>query len=270
MKAPDLIIFDTSYYLPHENRNPNEEYYDIRIPNSFRFDIDNIADKTNNLPHMLPSVEHFENSIRRYGINEKSMIVVYDTNDRYLASARAWWTFQFFGIDNVYILEGGLLRWTQKNYPTEKGRDITYPPPSKFKVTKIRREILSTINDVLDNIETKNSQLIDTRPSGRFKGVVPEPREGVHSGHIPGSKNIEYTSILKDGSFKSNSEIENILKSNNIDRTKPIIVSCGSGVSASVLAFALHRMNIKYSLYDGSWSEYGKLEYNNPISTDLE
>lgn len=266
VKVPDIIIFDTSYYLPHENRNPNEEYYEIRLPNTFRYDIDQIADRTNNLPHMLPSIEHFENSLRKFGINENTMIVFYDSNDRYLASARAWWTFRFFGIDNVYILEGGLSRWIKMNYPTEKGKDITFPTPSKFYVTKIRREILSTINDILENIESKSAQLIDTRPNGRFKGIVPEPREGLHSGHIPGSINIEYLSLLKDGSFKSNSEIEDMLKDANIDSKKPIIVSCGSGVSASVLAFALHRLNMKYSVYDGSWSEYGKIEHNYPIS----
>lgn len=256
LEAPDLIVLDGSWHLPSENRDPRAEYDAEHIPGALFFDIDEISDTDNPLPHMLPSPEKFSSRMRKMGVGDGFRVVVYDAAGMFSA-ARVWWTFRVMGARDVAVLNGGLPKWKSEGRPLE---DMAPRARSERHFTARRNAaLIRDRGDILSIIDSGSDQIIDARAAARFEGTAPEPRPGLRSGHIPGSKNLPYNVLLNpDGTFKSASQIEEIFKNAGIDATRPIVTSCGSGVTASVLSLALAIIGQPDSaVYDGSWSEWG-------------
>lgn len=250
----DVVVVDGSFYLPAMKRDPAAEYLAGHIPGAVRFDIDEIADKSIPLPHMLPSPEQFAQAVGRLGISDRDTIVVYDGAGLFSAP-RVWWTFRLFGAQNVFILDGGLPRWKAEGQPLESGsakrelRSFTARAPEA---------IVAALKDVQSALAGNLAQVVDARPTDRFRGEAPEPRPGVRSGHIPGSLNVPSSNVIENGTLKSAAAIEAAFDAGGVDLEQPVITSCGSGVSAAILWLALDAIGRPpKALYDGSWSEWG-------------
>lgn len=249
-----VTVVDGSWHLPNTNRNAGEEYLEAHIPGAVFFDIDAIADVDNPLPHMLPTVDGFASAVGALGIEETQKIVVYDSPG--LSSApRVWWTFKIMGAPDVVILEGGLTKWRAEGRSVEAG-----PATHSTKTFRARFDdaAVSDLTQVRQGIADQTIQLVDARSRGRFLGEAPEPRSGVRSGRMPDSFNLPFTDIVDDGILKNPAAIAAAFDEAGIDLDRPIVTSCGSGVTAAILTLALQTIGVaKSSLYDGSWAEWG-------------
>jgi thiosulfate/3-mercaptopyruvate sulfurtransferase len=251
---PDVAVVDGSFYLPAMRRDAPSEYLAGHIPGAVRFDIDEIADKTIPLPHMLPSPDRFAQAVGRLGISDRDTIVVYDGAGLF-SSPRVWWTFRLFGAEHVFILDGGLPKWKAEGRPLESG---TVKRAARSFAARPAAKIVAALADVERALAGKSAQVVDARPADRFRGEAPEPRPGVRSGHMPGSHNVPSSSLIENGSLKSIEALRAAFEAGGVDVDRPIITSCGSGVSAAILWLALDALGRSpNALYDGSWSEWG-------------
>lgn len=256
IQAPDVIVIDGSWHLPTVSRNGYEEYLIEHIPGAVFFDIDEISETNSELPHMLPRPEKFSSRMRKMGIGDGSRIVVYDSYGMFSA-ARVWWTFRAMGVEDIAVLDGGLPKWKSEGRQLEEG-----PAPARSERHFTARRNAALIRDSEDvnaASTNKSEQIVDARSAARFTGDAPEPRQGLRSGHIPNSLNIPYDVLLnEDGTLKEVPQIKAIFEAAGLDLAKPIITTCGSGVTASILSLALAIIgHHNAAVYDGSWTEWG-------------
>jgi thiosulfate/3-mercaptopyruvate sulfurtransferase len=256
LDAPDLVIIDASWHMPSEGRDAHAEYLEGHIPGAIFFDIDEIADTKSELPHMLPPPEKFSSRMRSMGIGDGARVVIYDQRGLFSA-ARVWWTFRVMGVEDVSVLNGGLPKWKAEGRPLDSGE----PPCRTARHFTARRnlDLVRDVSDVKKIVKDKSAEIVDARAPERFAGTVPEPRPGLRAGHIPGARNVPFSRLLnKDGTLKSPDELERVFAEAGVDLGKPIVASCGSGITASVVALALAEIgHRRAAVYDGSWSEWG-------------
>ncbi len=260
----DLRVLDGSWWMPAENRDPRAEYLDAHIPGAVFFDIDAIADRTVDLPHMLPAPEAFAEAAGQLGLSRHGTIVAYDTFG-VRAAARVWWTLKVMGFENVFVLDGGLRAWLAEGRPVEPGDVI---PPATTVTPAFRPERVRSLGDVRGLVDSRAAQIVDARGGARFRAEVPEPRAGLRSGHMPGACNLPFDTLLEaDGRMKPMPAIRDAFKAAGVDLANPIVTTCGSGITASVLALALARLGRDdVAVYDGSWTEWGGLA-DTPVVT---
>lgn len=255
LAAPDIRIIDGSWHLPGAGRDAAAEYEAGHIPGARFFDIDEIADTRSTLPHMAPPVEKFVSRMRAMGIGDGHRIIIYDTHGIFSA-ARVWWLFRLFGKTDVAVLDGGLRKWKAEGRPLESGQPILR---ERHFTARQNAALVRDVTQVAAAAKVGDVQIVDARSPGRFRGEEPEPRPGLRPGRIPGSKNVPYGQLLNpDGTMKAPDELRQVFEAAGVDVTRPVITSCGSGVSAAVLNLALELLgNRRHSLYDGSWAEWG-------------
>ncbi|HSZ73610.1 MAG TPA: 3-mercaptopyruvate sulfurtransferase [Rhizomicrobium sp.] len=255
LTAPDVRVADASWYLPEAGRDARAEYMAAHIPGAVFFDIDALSDETSSLPHMLAPPAKFASRMRKLGIGDGNLIVVYDGAGVYSA-ARAWWMLRAMGHEYVAVLDGGFPKWKRENRPLE---DLEPFPIPKHFTPHQNHAILRDLDQMRANLSSHTEQVIDARGNPRFTASVPEPRPGVRGGHIPGSVNVPYTALTAaDGTLKPASELSHIFKDREIDLTRPIATTCGSGITAAIAMLALQVAGAKnVALYDGSWAEWG-------------
>ena len=256
LDAPDLRVVDASYYLPGEGLDPRQEFEAQHIPGAVFFDIDAIKDPASELPHMLPPPHIFSSKVRKLGLGDGLRLVIYDQRGIWSAP-RVWWTFRYFGHEEVAVLDGGLPKWLDEGRPVEDGEAR---PDERHFTPRVNNFLLRDRGQILDNLTAKSEQVLDARGAGRFEGRDPEPREGMRSGHIPGSRNLPFVELMDPASqtMLDKAELKARCTGAGIDLHKPGITTCGSGVTAAILSLALERIgNANVALYDGSWSEWG-------------
>lgn len=255
LSDPDVHVVDGTWHMPQLKRDARREFTEAHIPGAVFFDIDAIAESDTNLPHMLPSPEKFAREVGALGIGDGDQVVVYDVRG-VVSAARVWWTFRAFGHEDVAVLDGGLRQWRAAGRPVESG---TPSPISRRLTARLRPALVRDLEAVRANLTSRAAQVIDARSRGRFAGTEPEPRAGLRGGHIPGSLNLPYDELYRpDGTLRPEPELRDAFSKAGLDPSRPVITSCGSGVTASVLALALHLLGQRdVAVYDGSWSEWG-------------
>ncbi len=256
LDAPDLVVLDGSTHLPTAKRDARAEYVEEHIPGAMFFDINEIADQSNPLPHMLPSTVQFASQMKKMGIGDGMRVVAYDSVGLYSA-ARVWWMFRTMGHEDVAVLNGGLPKWKAE------GRPVTAQPTAarseRHFTPRLNAGLVRDIDDIKSIVRNGGEQIIDARAAARFKAEAPEPRKGLRSGHMPGAVNVPFTNLLNDdGTLKPTDDLRAIFASAGVQQQQPAVTSCGSGVTACVLSLALAVMgNPDVPVYDGSWSEWG-------------
>ena len=258
LERSDLNVVDASWYLPADGRDPRAEFLSSRVPGAQFFDIDTVADLEHACPHMLPSEPVFTQCVQALGIGANSRVVVYDGKGLFSA-ARAWWMFRVFGHDRVQILEGGLPAWIAAGYDTEQGEPAVARPGVGF-VAAHQPAWLADAEAVQAALSSGSHTVVDARSASRFAGEEAEPRAGVRPGHIPGSTNLHYAQILSGDPtvLKPHSELEALFDDVGAGHDQPVVTTCGSGISACLLALALHELGRSpVAVYDGSWAEWG-------------
>jgi thiosulfate/3-mercaptopyruvate sulfurtransferase len=252
---PSVRVVDGTWHMPQLQRDPRKEFEEAHVPGAVFFDIDRIADRTINLPHMLPTAAEFSREMGALGLSTNDFIVVYDTRG-VVSAARVWWTFRAMGHDRVAVLDGGLKKWKAEGRPLAAGSPA--PAPRRFRAAP-RPALVRRLEQMRRNVGTRKEQVLDARSRGRFYGTEPEPRAGLRGGHIPGSFNLPYDMLYRpDGTLLPPEGLKQVFQEAGIDAKKPVATTCGSGVTASVLALGLHLVgHRKVAVYDGSWTEWG-------------
>ncbi|WP_116133052.1 3-mercaptopyruvate sulfurtransferase [Tropicimonas sp. IMCC34043] len=252
---PDLRLLDASWHMPATGRDARAEYAAAHIPGARFFDTDEICDLRSGLPHMVPPPEKFISRMRALGIGDGHQVVVYDGSGLFSA-ARVWWMFRLMGQNNIAVLDGGFPKWQAEDRAVE---DMPPNVRDRHITVRLQADMVKDVTQVARAVKLGDWQIVDARSPERFRGEVPEPRPGLRSGHIPGSLNVHYASLLNaDGTMKSDEALRAVFETAGVDLARPVITSCGSGVTAAIVNLALellgHRRN---ALYDGSWAEWG-------------
>lgn len=253
----DVKVVDATFKLPGVLPLPKDDYLAGHIPSAVFFDVDAVSDHSNPLPHMFPSAEQFGRDVGGLGISNAGTVVVYDSGG-WVAAPRAWWMFLSYGHDKIRVLNGGLKKWRAEGRPVQSGE--VKPKSATFKATFDAKRVRS-MREMVANVASKGEQVIDARAAERFEGRAAEPRPGIRSGHIPGSRNVPYNQLFDPatGAMKPLDDLRKAFTAAGVTLDAPIVTSCGSGVSAGVLTLALYRLGVeKSALYDGSWSEWGQ------------
>lgn len=252
----NVKVLDASFKLPGMTPLPKDDYLKAHIPGAVFFDVDAVSDHSNLLPHMFPGADQFGRDVGALGVGNDDTVVVYDSGS-WMAAPRAWWMFLSYGHRNVRVLDGGLKKWVAEGGVVDNG--AVQPKPSVYTAVFDARRVRA-IEQMVANVKTKAEQVVDARSAARFAGTAPEPRAGLRSGHIPGSRNVPYDSLIDaaTGAMKPLDQLRSAFSGAGVALDRPIVTSCGSGVSAGVLTLALYRLGVKdTALYDGSWSEWG-------------
>ena len=264
LEAPDVRVVDGSWHLPTEERDPKADYAAQHIPGAVFFDIDEISDTASELPHMLPSPEKFSSRARKLGLGDGVRIVVYDGGNM-MAAARVWWMFRVFGHEDVSVLDGGMAKWLAEERVVN---DEAVIPRERHLTARMNTFLVRDWQQMLANIDSGREQVVDARSAGRFTAEEPEIRPGLRGGHIPGSRNLPYSSLLNDDrTVKDNTALKAAFADLGIDTSKAVTTTCGSGISACFLALALDLISAnKVAVYDGSWTEWGSRD-DTPVET---
>ncbi len=255
LKDPDLRVLDASWHLPDTGRDAKAEYAAAHIPGARFFDIEEVADHRSALPHMAPPPEKFISRMRAMGVGDGHQVVVYDGSGLFSA-ARVWWTFRLMGKTDVAVLDGGFPKWRAEGHPVED-----MPPVIRDRHMTVQRQagLVRDVTQVAHAAKLAEAVIVDARSPARFRGEAAEPRPGLRAGHIPGARNLPYADMLNpDGTMRDEAGLGAAFAAAGVDLNRPVITTCGSGVTAAILSLALERLGHRdHALYDGSWAEWG-------------